>query len=294
MHAIKKRVKRRIPFLMLFLLLLVGICILMYPRVSDLIMRYTAYSEIASYNAAVKVIDKSEIKKLQKLAQEYNEALAEGNTDKSSITDYDSLLAVTEAIGYVDVPKVNIYLPIFHGLTGDILQRGVGHMEGTSLPIGGKSTHCVLAAHTGLPTADLFTNIDQLVLGDVFYIHVLDETLAYRVDQIKIVLPDNTDDIKIVENKDYVTLLTCTPYGVNDHRLLVRGTRIPYKEPYDPSEQDAKYPMAPTESADEEVIPLETLLSFWGTVAVLLVVIIILLILFLPIGRNKNKKQAKS
>ncbi len=293
MTAIKKRVKRRIPLLMIFLLLIVGVGFVMYPKVSDWIARYTAYSEIASYNAAVKMIDRSEIKKLQKLAQEYNEALAKGDTAKSSVIDYDSLLAVTDAIAYVDVPKVQIYLPIFHGLSDAILERGVGHMEGTSLPVGGKSTHCVLAAHTGLPSSELFTDIDQLVLGDVFYIHVLDETLAYRVDQIKVVLPDEVDDIKIVEGEDYVTLLTCTPYGINDHRLLVRGTRIPYKEPYVPSEQDAKYPMAPTDSTDEETIPVEKLLLFWGTVVVLVVVVMILLILFLPLGKKRNKKQAK-
>ncbi len=293
MSHIKKRIRRRIPIALLFLLLLVGVGFLIYPTLSDWVSRYTSYTEIVSYSLAIKNAGKSEIEKLRKLAVEYNEVLAGSDSGQLSAVSYDDLLAVTDAIAYVDIPKVSIYLPVFHGLSDDRLQNGVGHMEGTSLPIGGESTHCVLAAHTGLPTSSLFTDIDRLVLGDVFYIHVLDEILAYRVDQIKVVLPDETDDIRIVKGEDYVTLLTCTPYGINDHRLLVRGTRIPYTEPFDPDKQDALYPMAPVKSADRTVAPVETVLWFWGTVAAAAVVSVILLILFLPIGKKRNKKQTE-
>ena len=135
------------------------------------------------------------------------------------------MLAATDAIGYLEIPRLQLMLPIYEGTEEDVLARGVGHMEQTSLPVGGASTHCVLAGHTGLPTAKLFTHLDKMKEGDLFYIHELDEILTYKVDRISVVLPDETDALQIEEGKDYVTLLTCIPYGVNSHRLLVRGER---------------------------------------------------------------------
>ena len=222
----KNRVKARLPLLFIFYVLMAGIGILTYPMLSDWISVYTAKIEIADYTAALEKEDTSEIEAMLKKAQDYNKALSEG--DEESVASYDELLAVTDAIGYLEIPKINVYMPIYHGIDTEVLERGIGHMPDTSLPVGGISTHCVLSGHTGLPAAKILTDLDQMKEGDLFYIHVLNETLAYKVDQIKVVLPEETDDIRIVPGKDYVTLLTCTPYGVNSHRLLVRGERTEY------------------------------------------------------------------
>lgn len=288
MVTIKKRVKRRLPLVFIFLFLLVGIAIFMYPKVSNWLSVYTSRVEIGSYNNAVKEMDNSQIEALEKKANDYNEALAKKDTQALSVINYEALLTVTDAIGYVDIPKINIYLPIFHDMSDEVLQKGVGHMEGTSLPVGGKSTHAVLPAHTGLPSAELFTDLDKMELGDVFYIHVLGKVLAYKVDQIKVVLPEDDSDIQIVEGEDYVTLLTCTPYGINDHRLLVRGTRIPYEEE---AKEIATTP--PTQDDGEEQLPVEVIVTIAVIVLAIIIIAIILLILFLPVGKErKNKKRA--
>lgn len=287
MANIKKRIKRRLPLVIIFLVLLVGVGIFMYPIISNWICQYTARTEIASYDAAVKELDTSEIEALEKKAEDYNKALAKGDSKAISVTNYSDLLAVTDAIGYVDVPKIGVYLPIYHDISDEVLQKGVGHMEGTSLPVGGESTHSVLAGHTGLPTAELFTDLDQLKNGDVFYIHVLGKVLAYKVDQIKTVLPEDSSDTQIVEGEDYVTLLTCTPYGINDHRLLVRGTRIPY----DPKNEETAEE-EPTAVQDEQTIPLRRIVWYAVAIATAVIAVIILLILFLPFRKKrKDKKQ---
>lgn len=289
MGTIKKRVKRRLPLVFIFLFLLVGVAIFMYPKVSNWLSVYTSRVEIDSYNSAVKEMDNSQLEALEKNAQDYNEALAKKDTQALSVINYEALLTVTDAIGYVDIPKINIYLPIFHDMSDEVLQKGVGHMEGTSLPVGGKSTHAVLPAHTGLPSAELFTDLDKMELGDVFYIHVLGKVLAYKVDQIKIVLPEDDSDIQIVEGEDYVTLLTCTPYGINDHRLLVRGTRIPYEEK---AEEIVTTP--PTQNDEEEQLPVEVIVTTAIIVLSVVVIVIILLILFLPVGRKRKNKEKAS
>ncbi len=290
MGTIKKRVKRRLPLVFIFLFLLVGIAIFMYPKVSNWISVYTSRVEIGSYNNAVKEMDTSQLEALEKDANDYNEALAKKDTQALSVINYQALLTVTDAIGYIDIPKIKVYLPIFHDMSDEVLQKGVGHMLGTSLPVGGKSTHSVLPAHTGLPSAEFFTELDRMELGDVFYIHILGKILAYKVDQIKVVLPEDDSDIQIVEGEDYVTLLTCTPYGINDHRLLVRGTRIPYEE----KSEDTKA-TPPTQDDEEEQIPIEVIVTVAAVILALVVVGIILLILFLPIGRKrKNKEKSKS
>lgn len=287
MANIKKRIKKRLPLVIIFLVLLVGVGIFTYPIISNWICQYTARTEIASYDAAVKDLDTSQIEALEKKAEDYNKALAKGDSNAISVTDYSDLLAVTDAIGYVDIPKIGVYLPIYHDISDDVLQKGVGHMEGTSLPVGGESTHSVLAGHTGLPTAELFTDLDQLKNGDVFYIHVLGKVLAYKVDQIKIVLPENDDDIQIISGEDYVTLLTCTPYGINDHRLLVRGTRIPYDENAEPPVENQ-----PSPEQTEQIIPLRRIVWYVTAAGTALITVIILLILFLPFGKKrKDKKQ---
>lgn len=289
MAGIKKRVKRRLPLLFIFILLMIGIGLFMYPKVSNWISVYTAKTEICTYDKAVEKLDNSDKEKMKKEAQEYNKALAENNHDKIAQFDYDKILSVSGAMAYIDIPKIKVYIPIFHGTENEELEQGVGHMKDTSFPVGGRSTHSVIAGHTGLPTAEIFTDIDQLVNGDIFYIHVLDEILAYKVDQIKVVLPDETDDTQIFQGEDYVTLLTCTPYGINDHRLLVRGTRIPYDKQNEEVIQDK--PTQPDTS--ENIMSVETMLTLGAVGLSVVMVIIILLILFLP-ERKKHAKNKKT
>lgn len=289
MAGIKKRVKRRLPLLFIFILLMIGIGLFMYPKVSNWISVYTAKTEICTYDKAVEKLDNSDKEKMKKEAQEYNKALAENNHDKIAQFDYDKILSVSGAMAYIDIPKIKVYIPIFHGTENEELEQGVGHMKDTSFPVGGRSTHSVIAGHTGLPTAEIFTDIDQLVNGDIFYIHVLDEILAYKVDQIKVVLPDETDDTQIFQGEDYVTLLTCTPYGINDHRLLVRGTRIPYDKQNEEVIQDK-----PTQlDTSENIMSVETILTLGAVGLSVVMVIIILLILFLP-ERKKHAKNKKT
>ena len=204
-------------------LLSAGAVLCSYPFLKDRVLEYQAGQEISRYEQAVEQEDTEKKEELRKEAEQYNQALMKGEAVSSA--DYGDLLAVTDAIGYLEIPKLGIYLPIYHGLDEEVLQKGIGHIPETSLPIGGESTHCVLSGHSGLPAARLLTELDQMEEGDRFYLHVLDQTLAYEVDQIAVVLPDDTSLIQIEEGRDYVTLLTCTPYGLNTHRLLVRGHR---------------------------------------------------------------------
>lgn len=289
MANVKKRVKKRLPLVIIFLILVIGVGTLMYPVVSNWISIYTSKVEISSYDRVVKKLDNSELEKFFKQAQDYNTALANRTGDKISETEYNQQLAVTEVMGYIDIPKIKVYLPIYHGITEEVLQKGIGHIDTTSLPVGGTSTHSVLSGHTGLPSAELFTDIDQLETGDVFYVHVLGEILAYKVDQIKIVLPENDDDIQIVQGEDYVTLLTCTPYGINDHRLLVRGTRIPYNVE---QEEIVKEPPSVSDM-DEQTLPVETILLYAIIAVSLFIIIIVLLILFVP-GRKKKRRKTEN
>ena len=286
--TLKKQIKRRLPLVFIFLVLLAGVALFMYPIVSNWYGEYTANTEITSYDTKIQQVGDDVIKKMQKAAEDYNTALADHDSKKISSTDYNSLLAVTESIGYIEIPKINVYLPIYHGMDDDVLQKGVGHMEGTSLPVGGRSTHAVLAGHTGLPSANLFTDLDQLEKGDTFYIHALDKVLAYEVDQIKTVLPYQTEDIQIQEKEDYVTLITCTPYGINSHRLLVRGTRVPYKT------QDMAHTNPwPVVHKEQPKIPFRTIVWYAALIIIVIVILVILLILFIPVfhKRKRNKED---
>ncbi|EOG8708244.1 class C sortase [Bacillus cereus] len=228
--------KRNIIFGCIFL---VGLSIFLYPTVSNWLATRAHYSEVSTYDKKVKELQREEIKRKEKEAKEYNEKL---QRERQTVTDpfrsdksgnsssYVDMLNVGEVMGYVEIPKINVKLPIYHGTSEDVLSRGVGHIENSSLPVGGEGTHSILTGHRGLPSAVLFTELDKLKEEDIFYIHSLDKVLAYKVDQIKVVLPEETDDLTVAENQDYVTLITCTPYGVNTHRLLVRGHRVPYDE----------------------------------------------------------------
>lgn len=209
-------------------LIIVGLGLLLYPFISSQIDKMRQAQLISGYNDSVSNMSDSQKSDIKDEVKKYNETLRISGLRDSDI--YKDVLSIKGFMGYIDIPKINIFLPIYHNTSDYVLQNGVGHMENTSLPYGGKGTHCALTGHTGLPESMLFTNIDKLVLGDIFYIHVLDEIHAYEVDQIKTVLPNEVNDLRIEDSEDYVTLITCTPYGVNSHRLLVRGKRAPYAE----------------------------------------------------------------
>ena len=276
-----KRIIRRLPTLFLFYVLLTGIGFLAYPTISDWLLKYTAKTEIVNYKEAVKQQEKETIHAMMEEAVRYNERLGGLRSGETSIADYNDLLALTDAIGYLEIPKLGVYLPVYHGIDDEILQRGIGHLPETSLPVGGPSSHCVLSGHSGLPAARLLTDLDQMAKGDIFYIHVLDEVLAYEVDQIKTVLPNETGDIRIFPDEDYLTLLTCTPYGVNTHRLLVRGARVPYV----PGQLTVEMP-------EKNRISPETLYLILECAAAGLLLLLTLLILLMPPrGKKKAKEQ---
>lgn len=206
--------------------------LMLYPLAGELLSeRYHSDIE-TTYTAAIADTDDVELTAQREAAQQYNAmlsgaAIAEGGASAPPLA-YAQQLTVGGAMAYVDIPKINVYLPVQHGTGAETLEKSVGHVVGTSLPVGGSSTHAVLSAHSGMASSKLFSDIDQLAVGDVFYIHVLGEVLAYKVDAIHTVLPTDTSRLQIEDGKDYVTLVTCTPFGINTHRLLVRGHRIPY------------------------------------------------------------------
>ena len=207
--------------------------LMLYPLAGELLSeRYHSDIE-TTYTAAIADTDDVELTAQREAAQQYNAMLSgtasisEGEASASPLP-YAEQLTVGGVMCYIDIPKINVYLPVQHGTGADTLERAVGHVVGTSLPVGGSSTHAVLSAHSGMASSKLFSDIDQLAVGDMFYIHVLGEVLAYKVDAIHTVLPTDTSLLQIADGKDLVTLVTCTPFGVNTHRLLVRGYRVPY------------------------------------------------------------------
>lgn len=289
MAKLSKQIRRRLPLVGIFIVLLIGIGIFMYPIVSNWYGEYTAHTEISAYDTAIQTIGDDAIRRLENAAVDYNKALADHDTQKISAISYKELLAVSESIGYIEIPKINVYLPIYHGLSDEVLQRGIGHMEGSSLPVGGGSTHCVLAGHTGLPSANLFTNLDQVRVGDYIYIHSLDKVLVYKVDQIVTVLPYETEYTQIVDGEDYVTLVTCTPYGINSHRLLVRGSRVPYKTETMQETSETEWPVIHKE--EDQRVPVRTIVWYAGLFVVSAVVLIILIILLFPSFRKKKPEK---
>ena len=235
--------KQKILTILAILVFLAGISLLAYPVVSNLLYEKEQEELMEHYDsiAGEKITADEQAEELQE-CRDYNRGLLQGGvllTDPFDMSQLDpsampyaGLLNVDQEGGmaYLRIPAIDVELMIYHGTEEEVLQKGVGHLQGSSLPVGGAGTHCVLSAHTGLNDKKLFTDLDQLENGDIFYIHVLGEILAYQVDQIRVVLPEETEDLKINTREDYVTLVTCTPYGINTHRLLVRGTRVPYEE----------------------------------------------------------------
>lgn len=218
--------------LLLILVLLIGLSLLLYPSFSDWWNSLHQSRAIAAYTGQVAAMDTDRYEEMWDAAWEYNTSLqARSNAfllSEEQKADYEALLNVggSGIMGYIEIPAIDVALPIYHGTDESVLQIAVGHLEWTSLPVGGAGSHCVLSGHRGLPSAVLFTELDRLTVGDTFLLRVLDETLTYEVDQIRIVEPHQTKDLLIEEGKDLCTLVTCTPYGINSHRMLVRGTRI--------------------------------------------------------------------
>lgn len=237
---------KKVRIILVILLMLIGAGVLLYPTISNLWNEYLQHKMIGNYETEVAQLTDEEKKKLLEEAREYNrqhttnvimDAFDEEN-DYVLTHPYDTLLAIddTGMMCHLEIPRIKEKMVVFHGVSAKVLEKGVGHIEGTSLPVGGENTHTVMSAHRGLPTAKLFTDLDQMKVGDQFYIHVLDEHLAYEVDEINTVLPEETSLLDIVPGQDLATLVTCTPYGVNTHRLLVRGHRVPYVPPEEPTE----------------------------------------------------------
>lgn len=217
--------------IILILIFLVGLSVMLYPTVSDYVNQKNQSRAVASYSEEVENLSNVDYQAYFDAADDYNRRLAEtpgAFYRPEEVSGYTDTLDVsgTGIMGYITISKIGVELPVYHGTSGGVLQVAAGHLEGSSLPVGGAGTHAVISAHRGLPSAKLFTNLDELEVGDTFTITVLDRVLTYEVDQISIVLPTETDLLQPVEGKDYVTLMTCTPYGINTHRLLVRGKRI--------------------------------------------------------------------
>ncbi|WP_295147550.1 class C sortase [uncultured Peptoniphilus sp.] len=272
----KEKFKRNWKIILLFI---TGFLIASYPIISNWYYTVENNNQIVDFKEAVDEMSQAEIDERIDLARAYNETLdpsklADPYTDreKKGVENYARMLEAREKIGYLDVPKINQQIPVYAGTSEDVLQKACGHLEGTSLPIGGKSTHSVITAHRGLPQVKLFRDLDKMEVGDVFYYTNVKETLAYQVDQILVIEPWNFDPVLVVEGRDYMTLLTCTPYMINSHRLLVRGHRIPYvPEEKEEAEDKAKF------NYKDLIVP--------GFVILLLIIII-----FIYIKRRRRRR----
>lgn len=226
---------KKIRVIFCVIIFITGLGIASYPFISNMVAQRHASQVVKDYETNVEEMDEEKIDAMKEAAKKYNEQLSnvvsvdDENENNEQGESYADLLNIGESLGYITIPKIDVNLPIYNGTSQDVLSKGVGHMEQSSYPLGGESTHCVLTGHRGLPSAVLFTDLDKLEIGDEFYLHVLDEILAYKVDQIKVVEPNESGDLEIIDGKDYCTLVTCIPYAINSHRLLVRGERTEYK-----------------------------------------------------------------
>ncbi|MBD5455465.1 MAG: class C sortase [Lachnospiraceae bacterium] len=227
-----KFLKKHLTTIILYLVMLIGLCLLLYPSVADWWNSRHQSQVISSYVEAVESMNTEDMEALLEAARAYNKRLSVKGISfllaEEEMAEYESLLDISGSgvMGYVQIPKINVSLPVYHGTDEAVLQIAVGHIAGTSLPVGGEGTHSVLSGHRGLPSAKLFTDLDQIEEGDIFTVSVLNETITYKVDQIRIVLPEDVTELQIIPGEDYCTLVTCTPYGINTHRILVRGRRI--------------------------------------------------------------------
>lgn len=270
--------------------LLLGVGVLSYPTISNYLMEKNGSYIIDEYEAQVEQIDEAGIEAAWNEAVKYNETLSgspahdpflEGS-GMAMQDNYYEVLNINNTMGFVEIPRISVHLPVYHGTSDEVLHKGIGHLEGSSLPVGGVDTHTVLTGHTGLSSAKLFTDLRELEEGDLFYIHVLDQVLAYKVDQIKVVEPSDTDDLKRVIGKDYATLLTCTPYGINSHRLLVRGERTEYI----PEEAEGIQPEN-TESEADRAVRIAAAATSGG-------MMVLILITWYVSARRRRKKRLEA
>ena len=225
-------IRKNLITVILFGIIAIGSGLIAYPSVADWWNSFHQTRAVAAYAAAVSDLKKEDYDAIFQEAEEYNREISSSgiiwNMTEEQKSEYDKKLSINDSgiMGYIDIPKIHVQLPIYHGTEDTVLQIAIGHIAGSSLPVGGESSHCIVSGHRGLPSARLFTDIDKLVVGDTWTMNILDQTLTYEVDQIRVVLPSDLSELQIEEGKDYCTLLTCTPYGINSHRLLVRGHRI--------------------------------------------------------------------
>lgn len=273
--------KKNVVRIILIVGFCVGLIISLYPLISNIYSRRNQIQVINDYTEDIKEIDTKQIAKELELANAYNRKLNQtivltdpfdpSAIDMADDVYYDILNYTDDGVmAYINIPKIDVNLPIYHGTDSEHMLKGVGHLVGTSFPVGGVDTHAVLSAHSGLSTAELFTNLADLKKGDLFYIHVLDDVLAYEVDKINVVKPDETNDLKIVPGQDYVTLVTCTPYGINSHRLLVRGHRVEYDP--DLEKQESK-------KANNDVWFKEYIKSIVSGIGIIVLIIIFIVVL---------------
>lgn len=273
--------KKRFPLVIIILIFTLGVAVMLYPFISNWWNQRKQDVEINDYTAAIEQMNQEELDAERVACEEYNEELL-GNvvlTDpfdpekRDTSEEYEARININKdrVMGYIEIPAIDVKLAIYHGTDSEVLKTGVGHLENTSLPVGGIASHAVLSAHTGLPGATLFTDLIDLKKGELFYLNVLGEKLAYEIDQIKVVEPSDTNDLVIDREEDYVTLATCTPYGVNSHRLLVRGTRVPYME-----------------DAVEQPVAKANLYLY---VTIILMLVLAIIIIRLIILRIKGKQQ---
>lgn len=290
--------KRKLATIIIVLIFVAGICVMSYPLFSSILNNMASRSQIEEYTKTTKLMSSEETLEMFEQAEHYNRSL----TNNVIITDpfdqeaYEKIGADYEKafdvdgnglIGYIDIPKINVYLPINHGTSNDILAKSAGHLQNTSLPIGGESTHSVISAHTAYPGETFFDYLTDLEEGDEFYIHVLDRTLKYEVDQIKVVLPEETEDLRVIDGEDHVTLLTCTPYSVNTHRLLVRGKRVEY--------DDSTYITTGSSAASfgqDGIFLLGYKIPYW-TAALIITGVVAAVVFFVIIVLKKSKKKHK-
>lgn len=220
--------KKHLPTIIVIVIFICGLSLFLYPTISNIYNEYLNKQLIGDYKETFENIKPHEFDKALKDAQNYRDNMNNPEKLEELNLTYENVLNLADngIMGYIEIPKISVSLVIYHSIEENVLQKGIGHVPESSLPIGGESTHCVLAGHTGLPSAKLLTNIDHLKIGDTFYLHVLNEVLEYQIDDVSVVEPDEVSRLNVISGKDCVTLVTCTPYGVNSHRLLVRGVRV--------------------------------------------------------------------
>ena len=280
----------RIRLVFAIIMIISGMGIMSYPFVSNAVAERNATVAIQDYSNAVEAMDQEKLDALKEAAKAYNQQLntvmSHGNEGVTG-TSYADIIGIGESLGYITIPRINVNLPIYEGTDEAVLSKGVGHMAQTSYPLGGESTHCVLTGHRGLPEAVLFTDLDQLEIGDKFYLHTLDEVLAYQVDQIKIVLPTETSDLEIIEGEDHCTLLTCHPYGINSHRMLVRGVRCEYTGEEEESAAIIQYQQLQTGTI------VRRLLSIWPWMLMALIGIVGMEVLMMILLIRRHRRRRK-